>query len=101
MLKVKYIPDFKDNEPYLLITSTVDGFLNAAHYFQQPHNVTLNEPSITESDNTESPLSLTGSERIRLADIFINIARSGKPCHHYFDIASLSDVEIIVSYGEY
>lgn len=104
MLRIKYIPDFKNNEPYLLITSTAEGFVNAARFFRQKQPAVINDPSITaisEAGGIRTPLSLTPDERIGLADIFERVGGSGKPSHDYFDIKSLPNAEIIVSYGEY
>lgn len=104
MLRIKYIPDFKNNKPYLLITSTAEGFLNAAHFFRQRHSTVLNDPYITEineMNGLRNPLLLTPSERVRLASIFERIANGRQPSHDYLDIQSLPNAEIIVSYGEY
>lgn len=104
MLRIKYIPYFKDNEPYLLVTSTVEGFLNAARFFRQEHPSIVNDPSITvlsQVRGANSPLSLLPDERMALADIFERVGSSGKPCHDYFSIKSLPEAEIIISYGEY
>lgn len=103
MLKIKYIPDFKNHEPYLLIASTAEGFLNAARFFRQKDPTVINDPSITavsEVSGIRSPLSLTPDECMELADIFERVGGSGKPSHDYFDIKSLPNTEIIVSYGE-
>lgn len=104
MLRIKYIPDFKNNEPYLLITSTAEGFLNAARFFRQRNPVVINDPSITEANEVTgiaAPLLLTDDERVELADIFERISADGKPAHSYFDIESLPNAEIIISYKEY
>lgn len=104
MLKIKYIPDFKNNQPYLLITSSAEGFMKASRFFRQKHTAVVNDPSITEVNEImgiTAPLSLTYDERLELAEIFEKISAGGKPAHRYFDIGSLPNAEIIVSYGEY
>lgn len=104
MLRIKYIADFKNNEPYLLITSTAAGFLSAASFFRHKYPKVINDPSITEVSEVggiQNPLSLTPEECMGLANIFERLGKSGKSAHNYFDISSLRNAEIIVSYGEY
>jgi hypothetical protein len=105
MLNIKYIEEFKAGDPYLVVTSDKQGFLNACNFFRNKPGGFLNDKSITGRSDLgalqSSSLYLTPEECVEIADHFKNVVSSGKPQHAYFDIKALPDIEIIISYLEY
>ncbi|MBL0319870.1 MAG: hypothetical protein IPP74_11365 [Alphaproteobacteria bacterium] len=105
MLKIKYIENFKENHPYLLIVSTKEGFLNASNFFINKKGVFLNDKNITGicdiGSLNNSNLLLTEDECKKISECFKQVVYAGEPRHIYIDINALADVEIIISYLEY
>ncbi len=105
MLNIRYIPDFKSGQPFLVIRGNKEGFLKAASFFRHRSSAVLNDNAVTEYCDVRlletGPLYLTEKECKDISQHFENLVANGEPCHAYMDIAVLKDAEILISYGEY
>lgn len=105
MLRIKYIEDFKNDEPFIVILGDTESFELAARFFEDKDGAVLDDQAITEYVNlaglSDSSLHLTAEECNDIAEHFRNLAASDKPCHAYFDIEAQPDAEVLISYQEY
>ena len=106
MLKIKYFEKFKNDEPFIVITSDKEGLEAAYNFFKDQHGTFLNDNSITEFCEIEpledNNLYLNYKECEEIAVHFKNLYDIDESRHAYFDTEALGDdIEIIISYEEH
>jgi|CXWL01.1.fsa_nt_gi hypothetical protein len=105
MLRVKYIENFINNQPFVVIVSDRYGFQKAYDYFSKKNGAYLCDQSITDFFEIEplikEELYLNTNECREIANIFKNLIYDDAPKHDYFDIEALPKIEIFISYLEY
>ena len=106
MLKIKYFESFKDDLPFVVITSDREGLISASRFFGQQNGAFLNDASVTEFSDVaplqKQQLYLNAIECKKLAQHFRNLYEINEARHSYFDIEALGDeIEVIISFMEY
>lgn len=106
MLEIRYIENFQNNFPFLVIVGDKDDMLVAQEFFESADGAYLDDPRITgfiEIGNlSRDRISLNNEECRGIAESFESLANSNESGHHYFDTQALGDeIEIIISCGEY
>ena len=106
MLRIKYIEEFKNNLPFVVILADKEGLTKAYNFFNNKEGAFLDDMSITEFSDiaplTSDKLYLNKSACSDIAQLFKNLTSSDDPGHMYFDSEALdNNAEIIISYKEY
>lgn len=104
MLRIKYIENFKNDQPFVVVVSDRHGFQKAYEYFSQQNGAYLCDQLVTDfceiAPLKQEELHLTASECRGIANIFKDLISDDRPKHDYFDIEMLPKIEIIISYLE-
>jgi hypothetical protein len=105
MLKIKYIEEFQNGYPFLVIIADKVGFEKAYMFFKGKKEAFINDKEIVEYSElgmlTQDELYMSKSECHDLANLCKHISLSDDPCHFYFDTEALKEVEIMGSLFEY
>ena len=106
MLRIKYLEEFKNDQPFIVILADTRTLKNAYDFFKNQQGAFLNDRAITEfselSPLESSHLYLTSDECQGIAELFRAMAVDDKAGHVYFDTEALGDkAEIIISHMEY
>ncbi len=105
MLRVKYIENFINSQPFVVIVSDRYGFQKAHDYFSKQNGAYLCDQRITNycevAPLNPEGLYLNAGECVAIANIFKTLIDNDVPKHDYLDIMALPKIEIIISYLEY
>ena len=111
MLKIKYIREFEDDEPMLVITGEKEDYLRASEFLIDKEYAYFDDPKITTYYETpfitKEALYLTREECADLSKMFKDFGTEVYgACHDYFQTNALmkafgEDMEVHISYKEY
>ncbi len=105
MLKAKYYNDFKDCENCILIIGDADSYKMAGLHFSRLNGGPLVPSEYISLENTNeingNNLYLTKKEYSSFSEICSKLGMENRASHDYLTIASMPDIEFLISCGEY